>query len=126
MMMTGRRESLRPEVRSILQQFRVSADVEILNDTNLVTFMYKADRVRRMCRSFSRLREVVIWDDRPAQSESFCGLAREFPHLHWRVITVHPAQSHVVHSFNGALRLGPASTRRPLPRHCTAPHTCPA
>lgn len=107
-MMTGRREFLRPEVRAILQQFQVSADYEILNDTRLDTFSYKAERIRRMCAAYRNLREVVIWEDRPEHSRMFCTLAAEYPRLRWRVVTVHPQDPHVVDAFNGVRAAEPS------------------
>lgn len=111
-MMTGRRELLRPEVKSVLQQFQIFADYEILNDTRLDTFSYKAQTLRRMCGALPCLEEVVIWEDRPEHSARFCELSASWPHLRWRVITVHPSQPHVVDAFNGEAAPAPLRCAR--------------
>ena len=103
--MTGRREPLRPQVQSILEEYGVCCDLLILNSGG-DTLSYKCAQLRRLAAAMPLLREVLIWEDRADHAEQFANLgAASFAHIAWRVETVGTTQRVDTRNLGAAQRM---------------------
>ena len=63
-LLTGRQETLRPQVEHLLNKFDLKFDKVLLNPGFLDTFAFKLREINKLIKEYDSIEEIEIWEDR--------------------------------------------------------------
>ncbi|GMH33487.1 hypothetical protein BSKO_01321 [Bryopsis sp. KO-2023] len=85
-LMTGRIETTREGVESVLASYGVKPDRLILKTGGKTTSVYKVEEVRNLLYEFRSVKRIKLWDDLCENLAGFSTLSKRWEHIEWDII----------------------------------------